>query len=228
MRPAGLRAVVFDFDGTLFDASEAIVHSFNAALAAHGRAALPRAQILPMIGRPLAEMFQGLEPGAPAERIQAHVDAYRTAFWPVAVSHTRPLPGLRECLDHLRGRVSLAIATNRSEHGARVILEGFGFAGLFPVIVALEHVQRVKPDPEAVLTACAQLQVPPAAAAMVGDTPDDMAAGRAAGATAVGLTTGAHRREVLQAAGAQVVLDSLAELPDRLLGPAVGRMQERD
>jgi phosphoglycolate phosphatase len=79
--------------------------------------------------------------------------------------------------------------------------------------VALEHVAKVKPDAEPVLKACAQLGVPPEQAVMVGDTPDDMRAGRAAGAMAVGVTTGAHSAAVLREAGAHAVLDSLAELP---------------
>ena len=213
MHFSGIRAVVFDFDGTLFDASEAICHALNAALGAHGRAPLPRAEILPRIGRPLVEIFQALIPGAPSEQVQSHVEAYRAAFWPVSLSHTRMLPGLRACLDRLRGRVGLGIATNRTERGARFILDGFGFGGYFGALVALEHVRRVKPDPEAVQLACERLAVPPERALMVGDTPDDMVAGGAAGAAALGVTTGAHNRVALLAAGADAVVDSLAELP---------------
>jgi phosphoglycolate phosphatase-like HAD superfamily hydrolase len=77
----------------------------------------------------------------------------------------------------------------------------------------LEHVRQVKPHPEAVLSACAQLGVPPEQALMVGDTPDDMAAGRAAGASTIGVTTGAYDRAALLEAGAQEVLATLAELP---------------
>jgi phosphoglycolate phosphatase len=210
---ANIRAVIFDFDGTLFDATEAICHSLNAALAAHGRAPLSRAEILPRIGRPLREIFQTLEPAATPARVQAHVDAYRAAFWPVCLTQTREMPGLHACLDGLRARVKLGIATSRSEHGARYILDGFGFGADFATIVALEHVQQVKPHPEAVLTACAQLGVPPAQAVMVGDTPDDMQAGRAAGAGTVGVTTGAYDRAALLAAGADAVLSTLADLP---------------
>lgn len=212
-RFANIRAVIFDFDGTLFDATEAICHALNAALAAHGRTPLPRAEILPRIGRPLYEIFQTLEPGANLARVQSHVDAYRAAFWPVCLTYTREMPGLHVCLDGLRQRVKLGIATNRSERGARYILDGFGFGSHFAAIVALEHVQQVKPHPEAVLTACAELGVPPAQALMVGDTPDDMRAGQAAGTTAVGITTGAYDRAALLAAGAREVISTLADLP---------------
>jgi HAD superfamily hydrolase (TIGR01509 family) len=193
------------------------VHSFNAALIAHGRPALPREAILPWIGRPLYEVFPGLEPDAVGDRLDAYIGAYREAFWPVAVSHTRPLPGLAECLAALRdGGLRLAIATHRSERGAHQILEGFGFRSYFDAIVALEHITKPKPDPEPVLKALAHVGVEPNAAAMVGDTPDDMRAGRSAGALAVGVTTGAHSRETLMQAGAHAVLETLADLPDLL------------
>lgn len=220
-RPAGddgrIRAVVFDFDGTLFDATDAIVHSFNAALARHGKAALPRSAILPRIGRPLYEMFPILEADASGSRLDGYIAAYREAFGPVAISHTRPLPGLEACLKTLRSEgMRIAIATHRSGRGAVQILEGFGLRGCFDAIVALENIERAKPDPDPVLKALALVHVDPHAAAMVGDTPDDIHAGCAAGALAIGVVTGAHGRDTLFAAGADAVLDSLAELADLL------------
>lgn len=218
-----IRAVVFDFDGTLFDATDAIVHSFNAALTRHGKPALPRETILPRIGRPLYEMFPALEPDASGPRAGSYIAAYREAFGPVAVSHTRPLPGLETCLEALRREgLRIAIATHRSGRGAVQILEGFGLRGYFDAIVALEHIERVKPDPDPVLKALALVRVDPQAAAMVGDTPDDIQAGRAAGALAIGVVTGAHSRDALQAAGADAVLDSLAGLPDLLRAGRAG------
>ena len=145
--------------------------------------------------------------------MQSHVAAYRAAFWPVCLTQTHELPGLRVCLDQLRGRVKLGIATSRSERGARYILDGFGFGTDFEALIALEHVQQVKPHPEAVLTACALLGVQPTQTLMVGDTPDDMRAGRDAGAVSIGVTTGAYDRAALLEAGAQEVLSSLAGLP---------------
>ena len=51
------------------------------------------------------------------------------------------------------------------------------------------------------------------AAAYVGDSPPDMAAAVQAGARAVGVTTGSFSRGELAGAGADVVLDSLADFP---------------
>jgi 2-phosphoglycolate phosphatase len=217
VNPPSLHAAVFDFDGTLFDATGAIVHAFNAALRAYGCPELPAERILPLIGRPLFEMFPALEPSARGARTDAFIAAYREAFGPVCVEMTRPLPGLTAALDALtRAGLKLAIATNRSEGGARAILRGFGMELRFEAIVALEHVDQVKPHPEPVYKACAALGVPVGAAAMIGDTPDDMRAGRAAGAWVVGVETGVHPAAALAAAGAHIVIPTLESLPAAL------------
>ena len=53
-----VEAVVFDFDGTLVDASEAICRSFAKVLEDHHGPSLDDADIRKMIGRPLRDMFE--------------------------------------------------------------------------------------------------------------------------------------------------------------------------
>ena len=210
-----LAAAVFDFDGTLFDATGAIVHSFNAALRRHARPELPADSILRKIGRPLYEMFPALVPDIGGDEVDGYIAAYREAFWPVCVDMTRPLPELDSALSFLRRLgIRMAIATNRSARGARAILDGFGYASDFGIIIALEDVEHVKPHPQPVLRACAALGVDPRRTVMIGDTPDDILAGRAAGARAVGVLTGVHDRAALDGAGADAVLENLGRLPE--------------
>jgi N-acetyl-D-muramate 6-phosphate phosphatase len=52
---------------------------------------------------------------------------------------------------------------------------------------------------------------------MVGDTPIDIRAGRAAGAQTIGVLCGFGEREELLRAGADLILDSTADLPTVLL-----------
>ncbi len=82
--------------------------------------------------------------------------------------------------------------------------------------LAREAVRRVKPHPEHLQAALAALACDPAQAVTVGDHPMDMAAARAAGTTAVGVLTGAGTRETLTAAGADLVVESVVELAQML------------
>ncbi len=215
-----IEAVIFDFDGTLFDTTRAICTAFNGAMKADGRRPLPYAVITAMIGRPLVEMFARADPEADAATIERRVAAYRRLFLPVCVRASRPLPGMLECLRALRRRrCRLAIATNRKADGAVRILRGHGVRRYFSALVGIDEVSHYKPDPEGIFVALRRLNTPTERAAMVGDTPDDMAAGRAAGVLTIGVTTGGHSARALRRAGADDVLPSLAQLPARLSAP---------
>lgn len=210
-------AVLFDFDGTLFDASAAIHRSFNTALGEAGQAPWPIERLLPLIGHPLFEMFRIAVPDSTPEQRDEWIRIYRATFLPISVALTRPLPGLRSCVSALRkSGFRLGIVTNRSGSGARHILEGFGLADAFETIVGLDDVSRCKPDPEPVRIALARLDAAAGSAVLVGDTPVDMTAARAADARAIGVLTGSADRETLLAAGAWFVLPDLTGLPDRL------------
>lgn len=214
-----IQAVIFDFDGTLFDTTAAICEAFNGALKADGRAPIDERRIGAMIGRPLVDMFRQEDPAADLTTIERRVARYRQRFLPACVKASKPMPGLHDCLRALRRRrLRLAIATNRKADGAVRILRGFHLRRYFPVIIGIDEVPRHKPWPDPIFEALRRLHVSPCTAVMVGDTPDDICAGCAAGVRTFGVTTDAHRRSTLLEAGAEAVLASLKELPNRLEG----------
>lgn len=207
-----VQAIVFDFDGTLVDASDAICSSMFDVLSQHGLPLPEEATIRASIGRPLTEMFAAADPAATPELLQQYVREYRGFFFPRSATLTRPMPGAREVLRSLSRRCRFAIATTRKADGAVHILKALGMLQLFGSIVGLDEVSRPKPDPEPVLLALRNIGVAPRDAMMVGDTVDDVAAGCGAGTLAVGVTTGAHGAARLREAGAHHVIASLHEL----------------
>lgn len=78
-------------------------------------------------------------------------------------------------------------------------------ADLVDVVIAHEDAPP-KPAPDGVLTACARLGVQPAHALFLGDTVNDIAAGRSAGVLTVGAGWGFVGSDTLRRAGADVVL----------------------
>lgn len=209
-------AVLFDFDGTLVDASEAICRAFDEALALRGREPFPHDEVRRMIGRPLRDMFAEAHPGAGPDDLEAYVAGYREAFGPLAVPLSRPMPTAVETVDALAPRMRLGVVTTRASEGAVRILHALGLLDRFGTIVGLERVDRPKPAPEAVLVALEELGARAERAVMVGDTPDDVLAGRAAGTRTVGVTTGVFDAAALVEAGADHVIARLAELPPLL------------
>jgi HAD superfamily hydrolase (TIGR01509 family) len=213
-----LLAIVFDFDGTLVDASEAICSSFNAVLLDHGFPLLETDVIKTKIGRPLKELFAEVDHAANDDVLQSYVEEYRKHFFPISAAKTRPMPGVVEALDEIgRGR-KLAIATSRKADGAEHILRSLGLAHHVGAVVGLEDVTCVKPDPEPVLRALSRIGVEPARAMMVGDTEDDVVAGLRAGTRSVGVTTGAFSAQQLSRAGAHHVVTGMKQLAELLRG----------
>jgi phosphoglycolate phosphatase len=125
------------------------------------------------------------------------------------------LPGAQEALARLRAEgLAILLITRNCRVVAHTVLAGFDG---YDVLLTREDVPRVKPDPDHVLRALALVGQGPDAAVMVGDHAFDMQAGRAAGLPiSVGVRTGGSTDASLLAAGAEVVLDSLADLPDWL------------
>jgi phosphoglycolate phosphatase len=137
----------------------------------------------------------------PAGERDAAADIYRRHYVRLAPELTTPLPGAAESLAAVRQAGERAIIIT-AKHPVSV--------GPSLLAARLEpddlYTHVYGPEKAAVLT-----QV--GAAVYVGDAPADMGAAAAAGAHAVGVTTGSFSAADLQAAGADVVLDSLREFP---------------
>lgn len=121
-----------------------------------------------------------------------------------------PAPLLRQ----LATTLPLAIITGRPREEAEIFLDRHGISDCFTMMVCRED-GPLKPSPIPVQRACQMLGI--TRAILVGDTPDDMAAARAAGVLAVGfcLTT-PDRGDTLLDEGAALVLTDARELREMI------------
>ena len=212
---AELQAAIFDVDGTLLDTREFLMQAFEYTLATHGCEVPGRDVIAKHIGRALVECYAALAPGLPYEPLKdTHSDFQHGSLALVA-----RYDGLVEMLEALRqGNVRLGVFSSR--YGNLIpSLEQAGVRDMFDVVVDGKQVSRHKPDPEGVLLALGHLSVPPDQAAMIGDAPVDIAAGKAAGVKlTIALTHGFGTRDDLEAARPDYIVNGLHELPTLLLG----------
>jgi phosphoglycolate phosphatase-like HAD superfamily hydrolase len=190
--PAG-----FDLDMTLIDSRRAIMASF-AGVAADTGVAIDPAAVDRRLGIKLEDE---LAFWYPPDQIAMAAKIYREHYVRLAGPLTTVLPGAADALAAVQAAGARAVViTAKFELTARLSLEG---AGLTPdELFANVH----GPEKAAVLASLG-------AAVYVGDTPPDMAAAARARAVAVGVTTGSFTDRDLFAAGADVVLGSLAEFP---------------
>jgi phosphoglycolate phosphatase len=127
------------------------------------------------------------------------------------------LPGIVETLAALHKRsYRLGVATNDSTSGAEKTLVTLGVAQLFDAAYGYDAVANPKPAPDTIQAFCDLTGLKPSEIAMVGDNRHDLEMARAGGCgLAVGVLSGTGTRESL-AEIADVILDSVADLPDFL------------
>jgi len=216
---SGLRALLFDLDGTLVVPTidfgqlnatvRAIIRAYGAeeTLAQHQpalEAIEAAAAWLDGLGRPGAADLRssGLRSIADIELAAAELAV--------------PFVGVPQMLATLKGQgLSVGIVTRNSRRAAERILQRGGLA--YDVLLTRDDVCRVKPNPEHLCAALAMLGISPLDAAMCGDHVMDVEAGKRAGMRTVGVLSGASRRTELIEAGADVVLEWITALP-RYLG----------
>jgi HAD superfamily phosphatase len=120
----------------------------------------------------------------------------------------------RQLLEELARRLPLGIVTGRPRHDAERFLESFELTPLFSAIITMEDAP-LKPDPAPVRAALAALGME--RAWLVGDTPDDMRAARAAGVVPIGFSASppspTTEQSLLRAGAARVLTDVAALAP---------------
>lgn len=200
-----IRAVLYDFDGTLADSTELIMRCYRHTMTAHLGECPPDEEWLSGFGTPLETQIARFA-RSPEERA-AMLETYRAYQNEHHDTLLRPFPGAAETVAELERRgVALAIVTSKYR---RSTLRGMDLCGItdhFGVIVTPEDVENPKPHPEPVRFALERLGVSAEEALFVGDSPHDMASGRAAGTRIAAAMWGPFPREAL-----------LAERPDALL-----------
>ena len=86
----------------------------------------------------------------------------------------------------------------------------------FALVLTYEDVKRPKPAPDALLAVMKKLHITEEEMCYVGDTPTDIYFAHNANVLAIGITTGDYSMQQLLDEGADVVIESLADLGDVL------------
>jgi HAD superfamily hydrolase (TIGR01509 family) len=114
----------------------------------------------------------------------------------------------------------IGVFTGKGRRAAVFSLTQLGLMDRIEHLVSGSDVVRPKPDPEGVFIASKSLAVPVERILLVGDSPADVEAGKAAGCRTAAVLWAAFRPERLRAAGADFVCERVEDL-----AAAVQRLQ---
>lgn len=179
-----IKAVLFDFDGTVIDTNELIIQSYTHAFKKVLNRDISMDEILGLFGRPLRLSFN--------EDYGEVGDELFYAFREFNESHhdhiARPFQGVPESIIAIKeGGYKIGIVTSKRrgmlDRGIKLI----GLEGAFDVLIAAEDTDAHKPDPEPVLAACRKIEVSPEETLYVGDSVFDILCGKNAGAKTCGV-----------------------------------------
>ena len=213
---AGYDPVLLDLDGTVIDSVALIRESHRHAVRTVLGEDWEDERLVANVGRPLLEQMAAFAP----ERADELYRAYREWNHANTAALLLAYPGLEDALAELRaaGR-RLGIVTSKSRDAvalAWLVLPRL--QAMFDAVVAAEDSERHKPEPDPVLVALERLGAGPEGACYVGDSPFDVESGRAAGVLTIGVTWGFFARAALEESGADVIVDTPAELVRACLG----------
>lgn len=219
-----IQAVVFDLDGTLIDSLPDLAAAVNHMLGEEGRAALGDDDIKPMIGDGAATLVQrafDARGGLPGPGVAPYLQRFLDHYEPRSAELTRPWQGVPETLTALKARgLKLGVCTNKPTKATHDILRVLQLSHFFDVVVGGDDVPAIKPDPAHVHAVLDKLGALPSAAVMVGDSINDVLAGKAAGLAVIAMSFGYSRIPPMDL-GADAVIDRFADLP-----AAMDRLQE--
>lgn len=182
-----IRAALVDLDGTLLDTAPDLAAAANAMLGELGLGRLAAGEVRDFIGKGIAALVRRcLEAarGAPPDEAlyEEALASFALHYERLNGSSSTPYPGAEEGLAAMRAQgLRLACVTNKASRYTDPLLASSGLAGYFDEVVTSDRVGKRKPDPEPFLFACRALGLLPPEAAVIGDSVNDAAGGRAAG-----------------------------------------------
>lgn len=228
MSKTTLKAVVFDLDATLVNLGNFVNwrEAHDMALKVYLSTDCPEETVMSCSGKGLFNMLNLVRDeisltmtDREVQSIQAKAYKAVESFEMNGVERCFLMPGCTETLEWLRERgVKMAVATSNSQEVAEHILESRGIRRYFSTVVGRRPELRMKPYPDQIYRCLEKIGVSPGNGIVVGDSARDVRAAKAANMFVIAIPAYFTKREVLEEAGADVILESMEELPEILSG----------
>lgn len=216
------KAIIFDFDGVMFDSEPIHWEACNSVLI-HVGFTIPYGDYLKRyVGLADAEMFPqilsdygyNIAPDEIRQLVKQKVKAYEHII--ESSNDVKSVPGLAKFIEYVRQDVpALAIcsASTRGEINAVISkIENGDLKKYFEVLTTSEEVSAGKPDPEGYLKTAKKINVNPEQCLVIEDTKNGVLAAKNAKMKVVAITT-TNKKDVLK--DADLVVDSFQELMDK-------------
>ena len=190
-----MRAILFDFDGTLADTAPDLAAALNRMREKRGLAPLPAVTVRPYASMGARGLLRvGFAMGPEHPDYEAMKGEFLDRYAEAICEHTRLFPGMAEVLAGLERRaIAWGIVTNKATRFTERIVPGLGVSPA--CVVCGDSTPHLKPHPAPLLLAAERLKLEPADCLYVGDDLRDVQAARAAGMRSAAVEWGYHGTE---------------------------------
>lgn len=203
-----LRAVLFDWDGTLLDSFQADANAYLQMFRALG------------IAWNSARLTQHYSPDwhnvYRAAQLPPECWAEADRLWRRSYRSERPQlqRGARHVVEQLAARFRLGLVSSGSTVRVRSQIRAFGLEPFFAVKVFGDQVPHRKPHPLQLQLAIRRLDLEPGSCVYVGDAPEDVKMARRAGVAVVGVLAHSPVPERLRESRPNVLVKTICSLPE--------------
>ncbi len=210
--------LLFDFDGTLAHSLPAIAATVRHVFE-HCGEPLPAHEVIePLVGMPLAEIMQRLNPAIDQKEAENRADMYRSWYDANDAERTTLFPGVAETLSALRELgYPLVISSNKPQAILERAAGRLGLTGFFEYIVGITPENPKKPDPGFFTKRIAAkapefAAIPPERVLIVGDAWPDLAFASNLGAAGCYAAYGYGEEKECMAYGPKYAINTFSEL----------------
>jgi HAD superfamily hydrolase (TIGR01549 family) len=207
--------VIFDFDGTLVDSIEGIIHVMQAVVEEFGFEQSVLEEWRQLIGVPLFTQMEIILPNGDQALHNEVIQRYRTIYDAGLLEATPLFPDALETLETLKqAGVKMGIVSSKRTIQVDRVLEHLNCRSFFDIVLGAQDVEHHKPHPQGVHVTLEKLSIDKKGAVVIGDSLYDLNMAHNAGVDAIAVATGVHTRETLSTANPRFMVDRLgAVLP---------------
>lgn len=214
--------VLFDLDGTLVDSATDLAVVVDQMLTNLGYEPAGEKKVRAWVGNGTEKLIRRALAGSldesatdrlPADKYSQALDMFMTLYTEQNGQHSDVFPRVLELVEKLAAEgTRMAVVTNKLTRFTDQLLERSGLARWFDVRVCGDTLPVMKPDPRTIQLALERLGGPVTQALMVGDSETDINVAAAAGIKCIAVSYGYNHGKPIREQGADLVVDSLAEL----------------
>ena len=208
-----VKAVIFDWDGTLADTRNAVVQSFQKVLK-EAQCTVSDEFIERRMGigtkKTILEAFRECKMRIDASTLEKLAEE-KIRIHAGLADNINLFDGAIEILKELKGKTKIALATMSNRKVVDTLLPAKKIRAYFDVVVTADDVGQPKPDPEVFFIAATKLGVRRQDCVVVEDSVFGVRAAKTARMWCIAVTSGVYSREELEKENPDLIIGSLVE-----------------